>query len=209
VPETGPSSNRTHGGVRGGARRAVRIARRLLVRSRRSHLSRAARRAWMGEVSVERAGAEERAAIAARRSPSGHPVEFPGRTIVLLVARGRGRRLLGWVYVVLDTAAAAPMPGYWIYGLLVRPRYRFLGLGGQLVGAAVDTARDLGAGKLKLLVAERNQVARRLYASEGFLVDEGAAPAFLARREETISAPAAPKAIVMSVSLDGTRSREA
>jgi RimJ/RimL family protein N-acetyltransferase len=57
-------------------------------------------------------------------------------------------------------------------GMMVDARWRGLGVGGALVRAAVDAARELGAHKLALQVWPHNDVARRLYLRHGF-VEEG------------------------------------
>ena len=57
-------------------------------------------------------------------------------------------------------------------GMMVDARWRGRGVGGVLVRAAVDAARQLGAHKLALQVWPHNEVARRLYLRHGF-VEEG------------------------------------
>jgi RimJ/RimL family protein N-acetyltransferase len=57
-------------------------------------------------------------------------------------------------------------------GMMVAAGWRGRGVGGALVRAAIDAARDLGAHKLALQVWPHNDVARRLYERHGF-VEEG------------------------------------
>ena len=57
-------------------------------------------------------------------------------------------------------------------GMMVDARWRGRGVGGALVRAAIDAARQLGAHKLALQVWPHNEVARRLYLRHGF-VEEG------------------------------------
>jgi len=57
-------------------------------------------------------------------------------------------------------------------GMMVDARWRGRGVGGDLVRAAIDAARQLGAHKLALQVWPHNEVARRLYLRHGF-VEEG------------------------------------
>jgi RimJ/RimL family protein N-acetyltransferase len=57
-------------------------------------------------------------------------------------------------------------------GMMVDARWRGRGIGGLLVRAAIDAARDLGAHKLALQVWPHNEAARRLYLRHGF-VEEG------------------------------------
>lgn len=57
-------------------------------------------------------------------------------------------------------------------GMMVDAAWRGRGVGGALVRAAVDAARDLGAHKVALQVWPHNDAARRLYLRHGF-VEEG------------------------------------
>jgi putative acetyltransferase len=57
-------------------------------------------------------------------------------------------------------------------GMMVAAGWRGRGVGGALVRAAIDAARDLGAHKLALQVWPHNEAALRLYLRHGF-VEEG------------------------------------
>lgn len=57
-------------------------------------------------------------------------------------------------------------------GMMVHAAWRGKGIGGLLVRAAIDAARELGAHKLALQVWPHNEAARRLYLRHGFL-EEG------------------------------------
>jgi RimJ/RimL family protein N-acetyltransferase len=83
-------------------------------------------------------------------------------------------------------------------GMMVDARWRGLGVGGALVRSAIDAARDLGAHKLALQVWPHNQVARRLYASYGF-VEEGFLRRHYPRRNGELW-----DAVVMGLVLDET-----
>lgn len=62
-----------------------------------------------------------------------------------------------------------------VMGLVVADRARGRGLGRALLRAAVARARELGARRVTLRVLGHNAPARRLYESEGFVV-EGVLP---------------------------------
>ncbi|MGI8631272.1 MAG: GNAT family N-acetyltransferase [Solirubrobacterales bacterium] len=70
--------------------------------------------------------------------------------------------------------ARVDMAAYGVAGLgmMVDARWRGRGVGGALVRAVVDAARDLGAHKIALQVWPHNEAARRLYLRHGF-VEEG------------------------------------
>ena len=57
-------------------------------------------------------------------------------------------------------------------GMMVSEAWRGKGIGGLLVRAAIDAARELGAHKLALQVWPHNEAARRLYLRHGF-AEEG------------------------------------
>ncbi|MGW1022354.1 N-acetyltransferase family protein [Streptomyces sp. NPDC002577] len=91
-----------------------------------------------------------------------------------LVAENGGR-IVGYVRLAL----AIPLPSNahvrQIQGLAVADEARGLGVGRALVRAAVDEARRQGARRISLRVLGHNTPARKLYESEGFVV-EGVQP---------------------------------
>jgi GNAT superfamily N-acetyltransferase len=56
----------------------------------------------------------------------------------------------------------------WLEDLYVEDSARGAGLGGALVEAALDRARDRGCRRVELDTSESNEAARRLYARYGF-----------------------------------------
>lgn len=91
-----------------------------------------------------------------------------------LVAELDGR-VVGYVRIGFPTGLAANAHVRQIRGLAVADEARGLGVGRALVRAAVEEARRLGARRVTLRVLGHNTAARRLYESEGFVV-EGVQP---------------------------------
>ncbi|MFE9247653.1 GNAT family N-acetyltransferase [Streptomyces sp. NPDC007088] len=83
--------------------------------------------------------------------------------------------LAGYLRLLPPTPLPANAHVQAILGLAVAGRARGRGLGRALLRAAVARARELGARRVTLRVLGHNTPARRLYASEGFVV-EGVLP---------------------------------
>jgi RimJ/RimL family protein N-acetyltransferase len=58
---------------------------------------------------------------------------------------------------------------WWIFGMLVRTRYRGAGIGEGMVHMALQKASEEGAAKINILVFEHNKAAINLYRKNGFL----------------------------------------
>ena len=83
-------------------------------------------------------------------------------------------------------------------GMMVDERWRGRGVGGALVRAVIDAARDLGAHKVALQVWPHNDAARRLYLRHGF-VEEGLLRRHYPRRNGQLW-----DAVIMGLVLDET-----
>ncbi|MET9775999.1 GNAT family N-acetyltransferase [Streptomyces sp. NPDC006367] len=83
--------------------------------------------------------------------------------------------LVGYVRLGFPTPLASNAHVRQIRGLAVADAARGRGVGRALVRAAVEEARRLGARRITLRVLGHNTPARRLYESEGFVV-EGVQP---------------------------------
>jgi RimJ/RimL family protein N-acetyltransferase len=83
-------------------------------------------------------------------------------------------------------------------GMMVAAQWRGRGVGGALVRAAIDAARDLGAHKVALQVWPHNDAARRLYLRHGF-VEEGVLRRHYPRRTGELW-----DAVIMGLVLDET-----
>ncbi|MEY9489079.1 ribosomal protein S18 acetylase RimI-like enzyme [Streptomyces calvus] len=86
-----------------------------------------------------------------------------------------GGRLVGYVRLGFPTELASNAHVRQIRGLAVAEEARGLGVGRALVRAAVAEARERGARRITLRVLGHNTAARKLYESEGFVV-EGVQP---------------------------------
>ncbi|MBB5126571.1 GNAT family N-acetyltransferase [Streptomyces griseoloalbus] len=84
-------------------------------------------------------------------------------------------RLVGYVRLGFPTELASNTHVRQIRGLAVAGEARGLGVGRALVRAAVAEARERGARRITLRVLGHNTAARKLYESEGFVV-EGVQP---------------------------------
>ncbi|MFJ8935636.1 GNAT family N-acetyltransferase [Streptomyces sp. NPDC102365] len=82
-----------------------------------------------------------------------------------------GGRLVGYVRLGFPTPLASNAHVRQIQGLAVADEARGHGVGRALVRAAVEEARRQGARRITLRVLGHNTPARRLYESEGFVVE--------------------------------------
>ncbi|QOV38832.1 GNAT family N-acetyltransferase [Streptomyces ferrugineus] len=85
------------------------------------------------------------------------------------------RRIVGYVRLGFPTPLASNAHVRQIQGLAVADEARGRGVGRALIRAAVEEARRRGARRLTLRVLGHNTPARKLYESEGFVV-EGVLP---------------------------------
>ncbi|AZM62692.1 MULTISPECIES: GNAT family N-acetyltransferase [unclassified Streptomyces] len=86
------------------------------------------------------------------------------------VAEHNGR-LVGYVRLGHPTELASNAHVRQIRGLAVATEARGLGIGRALLRAAMAEARNHGARRITLRVLGHNTTARRLYESEGFVVE--------------------------------------
>lgn len=85
------------------------------------------------------------------------------------------RRIVGYVRLGFPTSLASNAHVRQIQGLAVADEARGRGVGRALIRAAVEEARRRGARRITLRVLGHNTPARKLYESEGFVV-EGVLP---------------------------------
>ncbi|WP_031487365.1 GNAT family N-acetyltransferase [Streptomyces bicolor] len=85
------------------------------------------------------------------------------------------RRIVGYIRLGFPTPLASNAHVRQIQGLAVADAARGRGVGRALIRAAVEEARRRGARRLTLRVLGHNTPARKLYESEGFVV-EGVLP---------------------------------
>jgi len=89
--------------------------------------------------------------------------------VVVLVAEEDGR-VIGFVYAGLEYTdwMALRGPAGALYDLVVDPNHRRSGVGRTLLDAALAELVRLGAPRVVLSTAERNQAAQRLFLRAGF-----------------------------------------
>lgn len=88
---------------------------------------------------------------------------------VLLVADDAGK-IVGYAYATLEGTdfMALRGPAGVLQDLLVDPSHRDGGVGRRLLDAAIDALKSLGAPRVVLSTAHRNEGAQRLFARAGF-----------------------------------------
>lgn len=116
----------------------------------------------------------------------------PSTESASLVAVADGRQVVGHTRVDMTPYNVAGL------GMMVDTRWRGRGVGGALVRAGVEAARELGAHKVALQVWPHNHVARRLYLRHGF-AEEGLLRRHYPRRNGELW-----DAVVMGLVLDET-----
>jgi len=95
--------------------------------------------------------------------------ENPNATI--FVAR-RGSEVVGLIDLVRFSQENYPYVGYWIFGLMVKRRYRGMRLGEALCQASIDRARREGAPEILGEVRRDNYISIRLLRKLGFEMKE-------------------------------------
>jgi len=79
-----------------------------------------------------------------------------------------GGRLAGAAVIREFPENAALYPDWWLFGMLVRTRYRGAGIGAGLVRMALEKSAEKGATRVNLLVFRQNRAAASLYRKMGF-----------------------------------------
>jgi len=89
--------------------------------------------------------------------------------MVVLVAE-RGGEVLGYAYAGMEgnDYMALRGPAGVIYDLVVDPAHRRKGIGTSLMDAALAALRKLGAPRVLLFTAEKNQSAQAMFGGSGF-----------------------------------------
>ena len=84
---------------------------------------------------------------------------------VIFVARDRegGGGVIGMVSAQLVISTASGAPSAWIEDVVLRPEYRKMGIGRQLIDAAIAWAGQKGARRLQLLADADNTPALAFY----------------------------------------------
>jgi N-acetylglutamate synthase-like GNAT family acetyltransferase len=92
-----------------------------------------------------------------------------GRTLSETLVARIGTRVAGAALLTRYPEEAPGGAGWWVFGMVVRHRYRGTGLGEGLLRLAFERATAHGAAGLRLLVHEDAGPARELYRKAGFV----------------------------------------
>lgn len=98
------------------------------------------------------------------------PADAPFAVDGVLVA-DEGGEVAGYVALGQPTRLESNRHVLSVHGLAVAPAFQGRGLGGALLRAAADAAREQGARRLTLRVLATNVGARALYEACGFVVE--------------------------------------
>ena len=96
--------------------------------------------------------------------------QAPGLGAIAVLVAEREGRVLGYTYAGLEGTdyMALRGPAGALYDIVVDPAQRGEGIGRRLLEATVAALEALGAPRVVLSTAERNDVAQRLFARAGF-----------------------------------------
>ena len=100
--------------------------------------------------------------------PSGDLVAPPPDPDVVRYVAKCGDDVIGLVTLLRPSASPSPFRGCWLFGLMVRMRYRGRGVGEALTARVLAQAEAEGAEELLLCVFEDNRPAVNLYRKLGF-----------------------------------------
>ncbi len=132
--------------------------------------------------------------------------EPPGSLAARVVETGGGLALLstvgnrpaGCVVVYRFTEDEQLYPGWWLFGPVVRARYRRAGIGGELLRVALEHARVEGATWVHMLAHEGDVATRELAKKAGFL--PGTLPVLQARLDDP-PWPGEPRRVILACAL--------
>lgn len=92
-------------------------------------------------------------------------------TGIILVARHDGK-IVGMVCLLFTVSTALGARVAILEDMLVLPTQRGLGVGSDLLNAAIVTARENGCKRITLLTDSSNELAHKFYKKQGFTVSE-------------------------------------
>ncbi|MFT3866163.1 MAG: GNAT family N-acetyltransferase [Solirubrobacterales bacterium] len=101
----------------------------------------------------------------------GSPFDFARFGAGNLIVAADGEAVVGLLILESWTELESARHVLIVNGLAVDPERQGEGIGGRLVAAGVERARELGARRLLLRVLSTNEGARRLYERHGFAVE--------------------------------------
>jgi ribosomal protein S18 acetylase RimI-like enzyme len=112
-----------------------------------------------------------------RAQAAGYAARFPAAMSIIILHR---EQLVG--RLVLAAAAAEGGRDWHIVDIAIVPSARGLGIGGDVIAAVAQAARQQGAERLTLSVFSDNAPARRLYERLGFVGTESAVQVAMVKR---------------------------
>lgn len=98
----------------------------------------------------------------------GDPRPQSGTNATNFVAKKKDT-IVGFIQLVRRPESSGAHSGHWLFSLIVRLRYRGMGIGEALSQKVIAEATQEGVEKLKLFVFEDSQPAVRLYKKLGFV----------------------------------------
>jgi GNAT superfamily N-acetyltransferase len=112
-----------------------------------------------------------------------------------------GKDILGGI-MIRQFPGRPDMPGWWIFGMFVRPRYRGCGIGQCLLETALDLATKQGVQEVNLELNGDQKAALNLYKKMGFRIVD---PLPSRPGENSTVHPKSPQMVRMWRSLDGDK----
>ena len=83
----------------------------------------------------------------------------------------KGSMVIGFAQLVRHSENTDFYEGYWLFGLVVKTRYRGMRIGEKLSQAVIERAKEEGANEILLLVRDNNRPAIDLYHKLGFRIE--------------------------------------
>lgn len=95
--------------------------------------------------------------------------QFLEPSVAVLVAE-LDNRVIGFAYIAKEDRNYAELleNGVWLHDIYIDEPARSAGAGRALIDSVIETAREMGAGKLLLTVAAKNALAQRFFEGIGF-----------------------------------------
>ena len=84
-----------------------------------------------------------------------------------IIAEKKGK-IVGSATITRFADEMTAYPDWWIFGVIVHPKYRGKGIGEKLVQMALQKAEEYNASRVNLTVFENNRAAIELYRKLGF-----------------------------------------
>jgi signal peptidase I len=146
----------------------LRVGGALLRRLQRTSAFRTWAKRFRPAYVIREANAIDQIVVHAWANPGGESPPYRHNPNVTDYVARRGDEVMGFIQLVRRSATHGPYSGYWLHSLMVRTRYRGLGLGEALSQRVVEQAQAEDAPELLLNVFADNAPAIALYHKLGF-----------------------------------------